>query len=84
MEKKMLEDFIAFAKKEYGLTVRPVKSETPDSFERIFGEGFSGNKQVEGGIPSSCDYIGEASSEIELAMNSVYDCSLQTGLEWAA
>lgn len=83
MEKKMLEDFIAFAKQEYGLTVRPVKSETPDSFESIFGKGFSDNKQV-GEIPSSCDYMRETSSKIEFTMDSVYDCSWESGLDWAA
>lgn len=31
-----LYDFIAFAKDEYGMTVKAVESDTPDTFEKIF------------------------------------------------
>lgn len=37
MGKELLDEFIAFAKAEYGLTIEVVKSDTPDSFEKIFG-----------------------------------------------
>lgn len=37
MRKELLDEFIAFAKTEYGLTVEAVESKTPDSFEKIFG-----------------------------------------------
>lgn len=32
----ILDDFIAFSKDEYGMTVEAVESDTPDSFEKIF------------------------------------------------
>lgn len=36
MNKELLDEFIAFAKAEYGLTVEAVKSDTPDTFDKIF------------------------------------------------
>lgn len=36
MNKELFNEFIAFAKAEYGLTVTVVESDTPDTFEKIF------------------------------------------------
>ena len=33
-----LDDFIEFAKSEYGITIRPVESDNPDTLETIFGD----------------------------------------------
>lgn len=37
MNKELLHEFIAYAKAEYDLTVETVESDTPDSFEKLFG-----------------------------------------------
>lgn len=36
VDEELIEEFIKFAKAEYGLTVEAVKSDTPDSFKKIF------------------------------------------------
>ena len=40
MKKELPDEFIAFAKAEYGLTVEAVESDTPDSFEKMFWRQF--------------------------------------------
>lgn len=82
MKKELLDEFIAFAKAEYGLTVEAVESDTPDSFEKIFGGSFSNNMEtIELG---SYSYGGKMSSELSMDMNSVYECSYSIKLDSAA
>lgn len=33
----MLEDFIKYAKEEYGIIIIPKESNNPDTFEKLFG-----------------------------------------------
>lgn len=41
MKKELLDEFVAFVKAEYGLTVEATESDAPDSFEKIFEGRFS-------------------------------------------
>lgn len=36
----MLEDFIKYAKEEYGVTITQEESDEPDTFEKLFGGSF--------------------------------------------
>lgn len=36
VNRELLDEFIPYAKTKYGLTVKAVKSDNPDSFEKIF------------------------------------------------
>ena len=38
--KDLLKNFIQYSKQEYGIDIKVVKSETPDTFEKIFGCSF--------------------------------------------
>ena len=40
MDKSLLDEFIAYAKEEFGYDIQVKESSTPDTFERIFGTSF--------------------------------------------
>lgn len=42
----MLEDFIKYAKEEFGLTITPISSDNPDTFEKIFGEVYMKDREI--------------------------------------
>ena len=46
MKSKLLEEFISFAKENYGISITAVKGDNPDTFEYIFG-GCFGNTDFE-------------------------------------
>lgn len=62
MGKKLIDEFIEYAKKEYGLEFYTEKSDQPDTFESIFGISF---------IEQYKDEIEEYNDSIEVEyMNS--------------
>lgn len=47
MKRELLDEFIAFAKSEFGLTIHAVESDSPDSFEKIFDVSFEGKAELD-------------------------------------
>ena len=45
MDKDLLNVFIKFAKEKYDCEIIPEPSDTPDTFESIFGASFLNNKE---------------------------------------
>ncbi len=75
MSKKILDEFIAFAKKEYGITVRAVKSDTPDTVEKYFGGFLLSNSKSP--VFSPCNYANKIADYSRIDMDIAFNNSLK-------